>query len=159
MENIGYLIELTSTERSTKWEADSNLLKSTTIKTQEPTQLWSQRDAGIHNLSLKWSACAYFGGNQVCWKPPFRILQLCLQDRESFSSGYAVNCAKNEPSFKGTQELRHMFEAEKHVYSCLQSRHLRENATFFFLLPSRNFKMFKCIAKKKKSDCNFIDMS
>ena len=40
MKNIGYLIELTSAERSTKWGGRQQLAKElTTIKTQEGTQV------------------------------------------------------------------------------------------------------------------------
>ena len=84
-------------------------------------------------------------------KPPFRILQLSLQDHESFSSGYAVNRAKKmSPASKVPKNYAICLKFKKQrVYSFLQSRHLREKVSFFILLPSRSLKMFKCIAKKK----------
>jgi len=72
-------------------------------------------------------------------------------------------CQKTSPASKVPENYAICLKFKKQrVYSFLQSRHLREKVSFFILLPSRNFKMFKCIAKKKKKiffDCSFIDMS
>lgn len=153
MENIGYTTELTSTERSTKWGGREQIAKElTTTKTQERIQLWSQRDAGIHNFSLKWSVCAYFEGNQVCWKTTVsNITIVSMAPRKLFQRLCCTPCQKWAQLQSYLRTTPCVWSSKNNgVYSFLQSRHLREKVTFFHPVAIQELQNVQMHSKKKK---------
>ena len=162
MENIGYTTELTSTERPTRWGGRQQLAEELTAKTQEWTQLWSQRDAGIHHLSWRWSVCACFKGHQVCWKTTaLNITAVSTGPWKLFQWLCSTPCQKWAQLQRYLRTTPCVWSSKKQwgIFISTKSSFKGKGYFFFILLPSRNFEMFKCIAKKKKSDGNFIHMS
>ena len=150
---MGYTTELTSTEPSIKWWARQQLAEELkTDKTQEWTQLRSQRDAGIHSLSWKWSVCAYFEGHQVCWKTTAsNITVVSTGPWKLFQRLCCTPCQKWARLQRHLRTTPCVWSSKNNgVYSFLQSRHLREKVTFFHPVAIQELQNVQMHSKEKK---------